>query len=242
MSAPAIFAVDRLDLRFTPKPWPFALARRAEIDTFFAARQRETPALWNGRVLLMHRHSLEHGVFEGDYLETDYASFLAWRDWAPPDAGVHDCFGAGALVSADGAVLLGVMGAHTANAGQIYFPAGTPDPNDIVEGKVDLAFSIAREFKEETGIDVSELAVAPGWTVIADGQLVVAIRALRSSVNADALRARILGFLHTERKPELADIRIVRGPADFDPAMPGFVTAYLARFFAGGLASRPASA
>ena len=41
---------------------------------------------------------------------------------------------------------------------------------------------------------------------------------------------------------ELADIRIVRGPADFEKAMPAFVTAYLARFFAGGLARRPASA
>ena len=37
-------------------------------------------------------------------------------------------------------------------------------------------------------------------------------------------------------------MRIVRGPSDFEPAMPRFVTAYLARFFAGGLASAPASA
>jgi len=242
MSELTIFDVDRLDLRFTPRPWPFADERRAEIDVFFAARRRENPALWNGRVLLMHRHALSDGVLQGDYLETDYASFLAWRRWAAPDTGVHDCFGAAALISADGAVLLGRMGAHTANAGHIYFPAGTPDPSDIVDGKVDLAFSVARELKEETGIEMSELAVAPGWTVVADGQLIVAIRTLRSRADADTLRTRILAYLRAEEKPELADIRIARGPSDFEPAMPRFVTAYLARFFAGGLASAPASA
>ena len=242
MSEPAIFDVDRLDLSFTPQPWPFAEQRRAEIDAFFAARQRETPALWNGRVLLLYRHAFKDGVLQGDYFETDYASFLAWGRWAPPHTSVRDCFGATALISADNAVLLGVMGGHTTNAGHIYFPAGTPDPSDVAGGKVDLAFSVARELKEETGVDMSELAVAPGWTVVADGQLIVAVRTLRSPIAADALRVRILNHLGTEQRPELADIRIVRGPSDFEPAMPRFVTAYLARFFTGGLAPRPASA
>ena len=64
MSEPAIFDVDRLDLSFTPQPWPFAEQRRAEIDAFFAARQRETPALWNGRVLLLYRHAFKDGVLQ----------------------------------------------------------------------------------------------------------------------------------------------------------------------------------
>ena len=38
------------------------------------------------------------GVFRGAYLETDYASFAAWRAWGRPPAGVHDCFGAAAVV------------------------------------------------------------------------------------------------------------------------------------------------
>lgn len=236
MTSLAVFSVDRLDLAFEPAPWPFAQARRAEIDAWFAELQRQKPAIWNGRVLVLHRYEMRDGIFRGAYLETDYASFSAWRHWQPTDAGVHDCFGAGAVISADGAVLLGVMGAHTANAGWIYFPAGTPDPSDIIDGKVDLDWSVARELKEETGLDIAEVAPASGWTTVIDGQLIVHIKTLRSALAADALRARMLEHLATEAQPELADIRIVRGPADYDPAMPAFVKAFLEAHFAGPLA------
>ena len=237
MTGPVVIPIDRLDLAFEPAPWPFADERRAEIDAYFAELQRQKPALWNGRVLLLHRHELRDGVFRGAYLQTDYASFSAWRHWRAGDAGVLDCFGAGALISADGAALLGVMGAHTANAGWIYFPCGTPDPSDIIDGKVDLDFSVARELKEETGIDIAAVAPAPGWTMVQDGRLIVQIKTLRSALSADELRARMLAHLASEAEPELADIRIVRGPADFDPAMPPFVTAFLDAHFAGRLAN-----
>ena len=128
----SVVHIDRLELTVAPKPWAFADERRAEIDAYFAALQREKPAIWNGRVLLLHHQVVSDGVFRGAYLETDYASFAAWRHWGRPAAAVHDCFGAAAIAAADGAFLLGVMGAHTVNAGRIYFPCGTPDPDDIV--------------------------------------------------------------------------------------------------------------
>ncbi len=232
MQEPQLIPLDRLDLRFVPKPWPFAEQKRAEIDAFFAELQRENPALWNGRVLLMHRHIVSNGVFEGEYLETDYASFIAWHRWGGPSAGVRDCFSAAAVVSADGAVLLGEMGPHTANASKIYFPCGTPDPSDIVDGKVDLAWSVERELKEETGIDIAELTAEPGWTAVLDGPLIVQVKTLRSPQPANALRARMLAHLASEQKPELSDILIVRGRQDYTPAMPSFVTAWLDAFFA----------
>ena len=143
-----------------------------------------------------------------------------------------DCFGAAAIVAADGAFLLGVMGAHTFNAGRSYFPCGTPDPDDIVAGQVDLDVSVRRELKEETGLDITEFAAEPGWTTVFDLPLIAHIKVLRSRDSAEALRARVLGHLARERQPELADIRIVRGPADFDPTMPRFVTTFLAQRFA----------
>jgi 8-oxo-dGTP pyrophosphatase MutT (NUDIX family) len=226
--SPSVYRVERLELTFTPKPWAFAAERRSEIDAFFIALQREKPALWNGRVLLLHHHVLTDGVFRGAYLETDYASFAAWGHWGRPPAGVYDCFGAAAIVAADGAFLLGVMGAHTFNAGRIYFPCGTPDPGDIIDGHVDLGFSVRRELKEETEFEAAEFSEEAGWTTVVDGALIAQIKVFRSGQGADELRERILGRLARELQPELADIRIVRGPPDFDPAMPPYVTAFLA--------------
>lgn len=233
ISDPSVFHIDGLELAFVPKPWAFANERRVEIDAFFAAMRQEKPTLWNGRVLLMHHQVLEAGILRGDYLETDYASFAAWRHWGRPPAGVRDCFGAAAIIAQDGAVLLGVMGAETFNAGLIYFPCGTPDPDDIVEGKVDLELSVRRELKEETGLDVAEFEPEPGWTMVADGPLIAQIKVLHSKEKSAALRERALAHLASDPHPELSDIRIVSKSTDIDRAMPRFVTAFLNSRFAG---------
>ncbi len=226
---PTLFRLDRLELAFSPKPWPFAVERRAAIDAYFAELQREKPAIWNGRVLLLHHQVVRDGVFRGDYLETDYASFAAWRHWGSPPAGVHDCFGAAAVRSIDGAFLLGVMAPHTFNPGRIYFPCGTPDPDDVKDGRVDLDFSVRRELAEETGLDAGAFAPEPGWTAVVDGALIMQAKLFLARETADELRRRILAHIAREQQPELCDIRIVRSAADFDRAMPRFVTAFLAQ-------------
>ncbi len=232
MNDVTIRPADQLDLAFEPQPWPFALARRAAIEAHFAAMQRDKPALWNGRVLLMHRNELVAGTLRGAFLETDYASFSAWIKWGWPAAGVYDCFGTAAILSADGAFLLGEMGPHTFNAGQIYFPCGTPGPEDVVDDKVDFEFSIRRELTEETGLNATELTPEPSWTIAYDGALIVAIKVLRSILDAEALRTHILDWMSRQRQPELSDVRIVRSPRDFDPHMRRFVRAFLAKRFA----------
>jgi 8-oxo-dGTP pyrophosphatase MutT (NUDIX family) len=120
-----------------------------------------------------------------------------------------------------------VMSAFTANAGRIYFPAGTPEPADIVGGTVDLLGSVLRELQEETGLDPAEFSVAPDWTAVDRGPRLALMKAIQADRPAEALREEVLRHLATEARPELADIRIVRSPDDFDPAMPDFVTVYL---------------
>jgi 8-oxo-dGTP pyrophosphatase MutT (NUDIX family) len=227
MSGISVVPIERLDLAYAPRPWPFAIARQADIGRHFDRLKQATPGLWNGRVLLLHDHAVEGGTFRGGFLETDFASFLAWRDWDFPDATVKNCFAMGALRAADGAFLLGVMGANTANAGKIYFPAGTPDPDDVVGDKVDLAGSVKRELAEETGLALADLDAEDRWYGVFAGPRIGQMQVLHANERAEALRARILDYTAGQEQPELADVRIVRGPADFDPMMPPFVTAFL---------------
>src|SRR5262245_65041659 len=160
MQTPLVFHIDTHDLCFAPKPWAFANERRAEIDAYFNVLKREKSDVWNGRVLLMYDRAVENGVLRGQYLETDYASFSAWCHWSRPAAGVGDCFSAAAIMSADGAFLLGVRGPHTFNGGRIYFQCGTPDPGIIVDGKVDLDLGLRRQLQEATRSDTTWLEAA----------------------------------------------------------------------------------
>jgi len=227
MSLPVI-ALDSIDIAFAPRRWPFEHERRAEIDAYFADRRKLQPKMWNGRVLLTGADYLvAERSLSGTCFETDFASLLAWRDWGFPDAGAVNCFAMGALRSADGAFLLGVMGAHTAGAGRVYFPAGTPEPADIVAGRLDLAGSVTREVEEETGLTAADYIASPQWHVVLAGPRLSAMKLLAVDAPAVELQRKIRDFLAREAEPELADMQIVRGPDDFDERMPPFVTAYL---------------
>lgn len=223
----AIRRTERLDLAFAPRPWAFADERRAEIDRHFAEIQRQQPAIWNGRILLLHHYEIVDGVFRGACLEADFASFLAWRDWGFPDRSVNNCFSMAAIRAADGPFLLGIQGAHTAGAGKIYFVAGTPDPSDITDGAVDLEGNLWREIAEEAGLSAGDFEAEPGWTTVMAGQRIAQMKVLHARERASDLRARILDHLARETEPELDGIAIACGPADLDPRMPNFVAAFL---------------
>jgi 8-oxo-dGTP pyrophosphatase MutT (NUDIX family) len=227
-----IAALDRAEIVLEPWPWRFAAERREEIAAHFAQIKRERPGVWNGRILLLRHYAISGATLRGACFETDYANLCAWRDWGFPDASVHNVFAAAALRSADGAFLLGEMAPATANAGLMYFPCGTPEPADLgPDGALDLDGNLTRELLEETGIGVGELRTAPGWTMVRDRCYLALIKQVTSPLRAAELRARVIDHIGREQRPELVGIRLVRSPADFDPAMPRFVTAFLTHYW-----------
>ena len=227
-----IMPVKALDLRLEPRAWVWAETNRAASDVHFKKQRERWSSVWNGRILLLHRFTIEQGIFRGAYLETDFASFLHWRDTGFPDRSMINCFAMAALRAADGAFLLGRMAKHTANAGKVYFPSGTPDLNDLRDdGIVDLDGSVRRELLEETGL-ISTDAKFGDWHAVLAGARVALVRALEALEDAETLAARIRVHLATTPRPELADVAIVRGRDDLSPAMPDFVRAYLEAAFA----------
>ena len=227
----AIHRVMTLDLSFQPSPWPFADQRRAEIDAHFAIKQREKPKIWNGRILLARDSVFSGDRFSACYFDADFADFLAWRDWGFPDRGVFNGFGMGALRCSDGAFILGEMGHHTANAGRIYFPSGTPDLDDICDGAVDIAGSVAREVEEETGLTSADYRTGAHWDCVVSGAAIAMIRMLDVDVEAETLRDRIEANLARQDQPELSAIHLVRETSDLTASMPRFVTAFIEKEF-----------
>jgi 8-oxo-dGTP pyrophosphatase MutT (NUDIX family) len=226
MAPIAIHRVTQLDLHVRPRRWLFAEERRADIDAHFAVKQREKP-IWNGRVLLARDPDFTADRFSAGYFETDFASFLAWRDWGCADHDVFNGFGMGALRCSDGAFILGEMGQHTANAGRIYFPSGTPDLDDIREGAVDMSGSVTREVEEETGLTPADYRASPHWDCVISGAAIAMIRILHVDGSGEALRARIEANLARQQQPELCAIRLVHDTRDLTAAMPRFVTAFI---------------
>jgi 8-oxo-dGTP pyrophosphatase MutT (NUDIX family) len=232
MTASRIHRVSALDLKFQSWRWPFAEEKCADIDAHFAAKKRETPQIWNGRVLLGRDPDFTGDRFRASYFETDFASFLAWRDWGFPDESVFNGFGMGALRCADGAFVMGEMGRHTSNGGRIYFPSGTPDLADIRGDAVDIEGSVVRELEEETGLTPSDYRAEAGWYCVVSGAAIAMIKLLQVDCSGESLRDRIEAILARQSEPELSAVHLVRSVADLTADMPRFVTAFIAQQFA----------
>lgn len=232
MTPLTIHRVTTFDLAVRPVVWPFAEERRDEIAAHFAEQQRQRPKIWNGRVLLGRDAVFTNGHISATYFETDFASFLAWRDWGFPDKAVFNGFGMGALRASDGAFVMGEMAEHTANAGRIYFPSGTPDLDDVVDGVLDIAGSVERELGEETGLTAADYWAEPEWHCVATGPSIAMIQILNLDMPGDAARTRIEANLAREAEPELSAIHLVRKTSDLTPSMPRFVTAFVEQQFA----------
>jgi len=228
-------ALDAIEAVIEPFDWPFLASHAGAIDRYWDEASRGKSGMFNGTVLIQHRGRVDSRIFRAGYRPVEYKQFLGYQRLDVPADGVRNGFGMAALRAADGAYLLGQMGAGTANAGKIYFAAGTPDLGDVVDGKVDLAGSVVRELCEETGLCADEVRVAEGWTAILMDKKAAFMRDVSIDLPAREARALMLERMKSLHEDELSDIVIVGPDFDLDnPRMPDFMQAYLRRAFAGG--------
>jgi 8-oxo-dGTP pyrophosphatase MutT (NUDIX family) len=232
---PVLHEVGGFDMRVSAEPWWFAERHAEEIAAHWRAAAAKNPALFNGRVLIARELLVEDGIVRATYVEIDYSVLLYWRSLGFPSlGGAANCFGAGVVVTADGAVLLAEMGRHTANAGRIFFPAGTPDRSDLRGDRLDIESSILRELGEETGLTRSVVRPSEQRWAILDGPLAACARRLDTDLDADELEERIRGFLAEEEQPELGGVVLARSMADVDPVrVPAYAQALLRRLLPG---------
>jgi 8-oxo-dGTP pyrophosphatase MutT (NUDIX family) len=232
--SPTIAVVAGFEMALGGDDWPFLNDRADDVAHCWAAESAANPALFDGRVLVASTLAVENGIVRGRYLEVPFSALLYWRRLGFPSAGAFNCFGAAVACSRDGAVLLGVMAPHTANAGRIYFPCGTPDPGDIDGTRLDIERSILRELEEETGLGADVVQPTSRRWLVRDDPIVCCARRIDVDLEATALETRVRAHLAADPHPELSDIIVARRRSDLDglPVM-AFTRALLSELLPG---------
>lgn len=225
----SIRTAAQVEARLVQHDWAWAEAARADIDRNWDRRRESKPAIFDGRILMVASTRLDGDVMHVGFFETSYRNLLAHMDLGAPDPSVSNGFGMGAMTGRDGGFVLGIMADHTANAGKLYFPCGTPDLSDVLpDGTVDLSRSILREIGEETGLGTNECVLADGWVIVREAPRTAFMRRVDLTFAAEEAAHRIRAHMASERQPELAEIVVLHGAAALDdPRMPPFLPAYL---------------
>jgi 8-oxo-dGTP pyrophosphatase MutT (NUDIX family) len=242
LAAPRFRHIRHIHATLDAGPWAYAERQSQAIEAAWAAATAANPALFNGQVLLLSESRIDGDTLTGRYRAVMFAAFLHYMRHGEPDGVTKNGFALSGLVAADGALAMGVMAGHTANAGRIYFPGGTPDLNDLVDGRVDLAGSARRELEEETGLGPGEVAFDEGFWLFEDDKRLAFTKIARSPLSGEALRRTILQRLAAQAQPELADIHLVHSTADLLPErMPPFQLAFAEWWLGGGAVLSPDS-
>ena len=182
-------------------------AMRAEVPASWARRKAKTPQVWDGRILGFSEVVVgQDGVLRAEAREDAYSAFLTWHEAGFPEIGITHAFGAAWICSTDGALILGVMGRHTVNAGRVYPPGGSLEPGDVRnDGSVDVEGCIARELKEETGLDSGDAVAGPLLAIFQGPRLCIS-RAFQFDLTAEQLIAMVRANLEGQEHRELADV------------------------------------
>ncbi|MGN7293441.1 NUDIX hydrolase [Rhizobium sp. SAFR-030] len=210
----SVVPIDRVDMRLHDGQHPFQIAEADAIARNWSLETTANPALFNGDVLLQDEVRLENGVVHARARLSDFATLLWWLKQRQPVSG--GIFVASAVpMSSDGALIVIRMARHTANAGKVYFAAGSLDRSDVMPGgQVDTLGSMARELLEETGLSVAEAVADPQLYATAFNRRHYAFRLFRFPMTAQEMCRRVETHMQTDPNPEIDAVYAIR---DADP-------------------------
>lgn len=215
-----IVPVDEVDVSLDPAPHPFEVANRDLIESNWTAEKAANPAVFDGRVVLLSELAYADRRLVGRCHEIRFATFMLWRKTGAVSNAEH-AYAHAVLVSRDNALVAVRMGGHTVNAGRVYFAAGTFEPIDFPNGKVDLHVNMAREVMEETGIDLALLRRGRAFHALSMTQGTVIFRRYHHPEAADTIVGRIREFVAKEAEPEISAPVVIRNMRDLpDGLMP----------------------
>lgn len=222
LPANVILPVDRIDVRLDPSPHPFERDNADAIARGWLEHRAGNPALFDGTMVLLSSLAYDGGLLAGVCHEVRYSTFLHWRRHSDtPHA--HHAFAHAMPVTGDGALVAIRMAPHTLNAGKVYFAAGSFEPEDFVDGQVDIHRNMAREVAEETGLNLDTAGTERRHHLISTPGGVVIFRRYRFAETAAELTARIHAHIADDPDPEISEPVVIADAA----ARPAELMAYM---------------
>jgi len=219
-----LFPVETAELAVDDGPHPFEAGNAGAIAANWRAEITAKPALFDGKVVLFSSLTYRDGKLAGRCHTVSYSTFLYWRAQRGARIGEH-VYAHAALVSADNRLVAVRMADHTANAGQVYFAAGSFDPDDFRGGHLDIEANMAREVSEETGLDLAAMRPEPlmhGYSIPSG---TVLLRRFRADETADRLAERIAAHIAREGHSEITEPVLLGAGDEAHPALAGHMPA-----------------
>ncbi|WP_028746207.1 DNA mismatch repair protein MutT [Rhizobium mesoamericanum] len=204
-----VFPIAGLDLRVLAGDHPFYVAEREAIRENWEKETTTNPALFDGRMVFQKRLALTDSGLVGEGHLIPFSTFMWWRRQLNRQGGIH-LFAYPVLESSDGALVAIRMGSHTANPGQVYFAAGSLEPQDITNGRCDVDGNMRREVMEETGLDLNEAKTGHRYYASHARRTVTVLRLFRFDLTADQMIEKIHAHMLVADDKEIAGAVAIR--------------------------------
>jgi 8-oxo-dGTP pyrophosphatase MutT (NUDIX family) len=204
-----VFPIAGVDLKVLPGDHPFHSSNGDAIAENWAHETAANPHLFDGRMIFQNRLALTGQGLAGEGHVIPFSTFMHWRRQPERQGGIH-LFAYAVIETNDGALVAIRMGAHTANPGQVYFAAGSLEPEDLSDGRCDIEYNMRREVLEETGLDLRDAQAGDGYFATYNRRTVTLLRLFRFDLTADEMVEKIHAHMLVAEDKEIAGAVVIR--------------------------------